>query len=90
MIRIRVFLECCWSSIRASSELSIAVSAQDCADFKRMPRDLGPHTSVTGRALLCRFCGLEAFAVDSRRCQDRPLLNFTWGRGVGSGGGGEG
>ena len=54
-----------------------------------MDRWLDPHTSETGRALLRRFCGLEAFALDCRRCQDRTVIYLGKGSGgKGSGGGG--
>ena len=43
--------------------------------------ELGPDTYLSYRALFCRFSGLEAFALDSRR-----FKNFALGRGAGLGG----
>ena len=79
-----------WPSGRGSSESPSKQASEreggtGESDGGERDRERGPHTSVAGHALLCRFCGLEAFAA---RWQDRTLLdcpNFTWGRGWGVG-----
>ena len=47
-----------------------------------MDRQTGPHTHLSHRALFCRFSGLEASALDSRRFNDGTLLWTGGGRGV--------
>ena len=42
---------------------------------------IGPDRYLSYCALFCRFSGVEAFALDSRR-----FKNFTLGRGAGGGG----